>query len=198
MNYSMIASGLALLVALVPGPGTIHANETGKKIAELANKVYEELKQLKVTEVGVEGFNDTGRSHSSAGPLIQSRLMDELKKLDVTINPKANVYITGEFLPDKRPEEGHLGVKLICILREKDGEVVKQFTTTLGYKSNEDVVKLLALSVDFTEYVKADSKERNEHLKKQQEEPPAYTQKDKIKVRKDSPFAVEILAAMNR
>jgi len=195
MNYSPIASGLALLVALASCPGPARADDTSKKLGDLAKQIHAELEQMNYTEVGVEGFNDTGRLESSAGPMIQSRLIAELKKCGITINPKANVYVTGEYLTDKKAEKGYLGIKLVCILREQSGDEVKRFTTTIGYKSNEDLVKLLALSVDLTEYAKSDPEEVNKYLKEKKEEPQVYTKDDEIKVRKDSPFAVKILAA---
>ena len=197
MNRSAFAPGLALLVALLPGSPAARANETDKKLAELAKKVYDELEQLKSKEVYVARFNDEGHvaGQSGAGPMIQSRLSEECKKLGLRISDEANYKLTGEFLPDKKAEAGHLGLKLICVLREKDGEEHKRYTTTLGYKSNEDLIKLFALSVDLTEKYNDTPEEVNKYLKEKKAKPEVYTKGEEIKVRKGSPYAVKILAA---
>jgi len=51
------------------------------------------------------------------------------------------------------------------------------------------------MNADLKKQSKAEPIDRNETLKAQKERPPVYTEKDEIKVGKDSPFAVKILAA---
>jgi hypothetical protein len=198
MNRSAFAPGLALLVALLPGLPAARADETAKKLAELAKKVYDELEQLKTKEIYVERFTDGGHvaGQSGTGPMIQARLTEECKKLGLRISPDANYKLTGKFFPDKKmAEDGHLGLKLVCDLCEKDGEPHKQYTTILGYKSNEDLVKLFAMSVDLTEKYNDTPQEVNKYLKEKKAKPEVYAKAEEVKVRKDSPYAVKILAA---
>ena len=86
-------------------------------------------------------------------------------------------------------------IRLLATVRNKRGKKIDELSTDIGYRGNEDMVKLLAMNVDLSKHTKADREGQNAKLKRDLEKPPLYLPPGgtQIKVSDASPFAVEVL-----
>jgi hypothetical protein len=87
-----------LLVAATVLPGSepsLGTSELKYNLFTVAKQIAQTLKDEKQTTVAVQPF--TGPKDTSAGPMIQTILLAELKKQKVRIDEKAFVFLGGEY-----------------------------------------------------------------------------------------------------
>jgi len=186
-------AAMGLLLVLIPPPQAQAASEVREQIKLLAQDVARVLKDEGQGEIAVDVFTGPPAPTTSAGPMIQSALIEELQKLGVRVNDKAPVVVKGEYyiFDDDRMKE-YLTLRLEALVRNNKG---KQYTTWNGnvnYRGNEDLVKLLALNVDVSDKHKATREDVNTTIKKQVDKPPVATEENKAQVNPKGPYAVEV------
>jgi len=199
---ALMALGLAAFLAL----GSLWARPEGKDdreksfqdiMSELAKKLAKLCQNESQTAVAVGGWTDPPEAASSAGPKIQSALIEALGKLHIANNAKAAIVITGEYevIKDEKDEK-KLTLQLSVKAKKKGGKTLEEYQTLLGYGANEDLIKLLAITGDYEGQHNAGKEEKNEQMKQDYEKPKAYVApaSPKAQVAPTSPYAVEILA----
>ncbi len=187
---------LAAAVLLLASAAQAQASEVRSKVAGVAREIAKLLKEKAHTDAAVGEFTGPPVPASSAGPALELALKDELTKLKVTINDGAFIIIKGEyFILDDEKRSDELIVRVLITLRDKKRNPIKELTTDIGAKGNEDIIKLLAISVSNEDIPKADDESVNRRLKQRVENPPPLKLADtKIKASPDSAFAVEVLS----
>src|SRR5262245_17611903 len=87
---------LAIASCLLAGRAA-RASEVRSKVATFAREIARLLKDEMQTEVAVGEFTGPPAPTTSAGPMIQQALIEELRKQDVGVNEKAFVFVKGEY-----------------------------------------------------------------------------------------------------
>jgi len=194
----LIAAAVAVLGLLIQPAQRSEGSELQSKVNGLAKKIAQFIKDENQTEVALTDVVGPPDPATSAGPGIQTLLVHELQNLGIKINQKASLVIEGKYLRleedgDKKVED--LVVRLILFVSNKSGrrltEVSEDFTHKGG--GNVEIVKLLGMQVDLSKDTRANPDAINQKMKKQLEKPPLHLDDRKIKVSKDSKYAVEVL-----
>lgn len=190
--FALALMALALMLAPTPQPAA--SSQVREKAKVLALEIKQLLEDEGAKEIDVGEFTGPSHPSTSAGPMIQAALIDELKKAGVAINPKAKMVVKGEYyiLDDARKKD-ELVLRLEATVRNSSGRRFGTLSQELNFRNNEDLVKLLALSIDNTPTPNADRDDINKELKKATEEPPAAPKENKAQVNPAGPYAVEVL-----
>jgi hypothetical protein len=192
----MIGRWAAAIVtaALLSAPAAISASEVRAQLVDAAGEIARLLKDEKQTEVGIKEFTGPSLPSTSAGPMIQAVLLEELKKHKVGINDAAFVCVGGKyFVLDDMKSNNQLTVRLLLALRDKRGKKIAELARDIGYRGNEDLVKLLGMNADLQKLSRANRKTQNQKLRQQLKDPPLYIDGPKVKVGSASPYTVEVL-----
>ncbi len=112
------------------------------------------------------------------------------------INEDAFIFVKGDYeiLDDEKNSRKDLTVRLTATIKNKRGKKIDELTADIGYRGNEDLVKLLAINTDQSEHTKSDREGQNEKLKQDLKNPPLFLDGTKIKTKAGSPFAVEVFS----
>jgi hypothetical protein len=192
----MTGKWAAALVAavLLSVPAAVSASEVRGQLGDAAGEIARLLKDEEQREVAMKEFTGPSLPSTSAGPMIQAVLLEELKKRNVGISDGAFVCVGGEyFVLDDKKGNNELTVRLLISLRDRRGKKIAELARDIGYRGNEDLVKLLGMNADLRKMPRADGKARNQKLRQQWIEPPLYIDGTKVKVSAASPYAVEML-----
>jgi hypothetical protein len=124
--------------------------------------------------------------------MIQQGLIDELNELKIQVNQDAFVIAGGDFrVLQQKPE--FLEIRITIRIETKTGKRLDEIVKDIGFKSNEEIVKLLAMNTNQSRIMNADRETVNKHLKKELTSPPVALENSMVKTSKQSPYAVEIL-----
>jgi hypothetical protein len=192
------AAAAALLLLGAAADRATAASEVRSKLNHAAREIGQLLQDEKQTAVAIGEIAGPPLPKTSAGPMIQSVLVQELKKLKkpkVDIRDDAFVFITGEYfvLDNETKNREDLTVRLVINLKNKSGKKLSELNIDLGYRSNEDLIRLLAINADLEKYPNEVPIDQNKRLRQQLKEQPLKLDSTKIKVSVESPFAVEVL-----
>jgi hypothetical protein len=169
------------------------SGEIREKVTNFAKEIARLLKDEKQNQVAISEFTGPPTPKTSAGPMIQQILIEELGKLKVGINDDAFVFVGGNyFIVDNKA--GALTVRIQMRVDTKSGKRIDEIVADIGFRGNDDLVKLLALNTDNTERLKSDRETVNEKLKEELKAPPLFIEATKVKTRSNSPYAIEILS----
>jgi hypothetical protein len=207
----LLPAAVAAVLLLGPVATRTPASEVRSKLVEAAKElallIKGEQKNKDKNQVAIKEFTGPALPRTSAGPMIQTILVEELTKLKVAVEDGAFLFVGGEYfvLEDEQGRTEDLTVRLVITLRNKSGAKVGEVNKDIGYKGNEDLVKLLAINANLEKVPRADRERQNQYLRQQYNHQvpqgkkprkghlPLKLASTKIKVSPDSPYAVEVL-----
>ena len=168
------------------------AGEFHDSLAGFASEIAKILKDEKQNQVAIAEFAGPPSPKTSTGPMIQQGLINELNELKIQVNQDAFVIAGGDFrVLQQKPD--FLEVRITIRIETKSGKRLDEIVKDIGFKSNEDIVKLLAMNTNQSRIMNADRETVNKHLKKELKSPPVALEDSMVKTGKQSPYAVEIL-----
>jgi hypothetical protein len=191
----LLPAVVAVVLLLVPAAALAPASEVRNKLVGATKELARLIKDENQTQVAIKEFTGPALPRTSAGPMIQTILLEELKKHNIQVNPNAFLFVGGEYfvLEEEKVKSEDLTVRLLITLRNKKAKKLVELNIDIGYRGNDDLIKLLALNADLEKYPKADREGQNQQLRKQYDRPPLKLESTKIKVSPNSKYAVEVL-----
>jgi len=192
----IVVAAAALGLVLLPAPRKAEGSELPDKLKAMVKKVKELLTNENQTTVAIGEFTGPPPPPFGFGAGIQSRLVEELAKLEVRIDQKSSLTVKGEYLPIEGENKEDLILRVVLNIRNKMGKLVQEISEDLpGHKpgNNEIIVKTVGIQVDLSKKTKASHEDQNHEIKRQMETPPLKIDDCKVKTSAESPYAVEVL-----
>jgi len=186
----------ALLLA--PHRGRADGEALDARLSSLAKKLAAAVKERDKTSVALGDL--AGPSDVTSGSGVRSLFADKLRAQGVKIDEKAALRVEGKFFVltrDGRDEEVKgLVVRFVVSLVDRQGKKLYETSDDLTFKNggNAEIVKLLGLQVDLSDYLKANPEDLNHEIKRQMKKQPLHLADGKVRTTKYSPFAVEVFA----
>lgn len=179
-----------LAVSALPPPPAVAANDLNQVLAEMAKKIKLLLDQKGIDAIAVGEFTAPAKLTASAGPAIAKCLADELKRLGVTVKPKAEFEVNGRYQDVDDKETQLLAVQIKARVVDRAGDEIMVLEPRAIFN-----MTTIALLTGVTVVMPADGtvQERNEALVEALDEPEAHFDGSRITAGADSPYAIEIL-----
>jgi hypothetical protein len=185
---------LALVFLLLAGKPAVGAENLRQEIAALAKDIANVMKSRKQDAIAVGEFSGPAKIPTSAGPAIQQCLVDELKKVGVTVNSKANLEVKGDYRDGVDKETKLTVIKLQARVLDENGDMVIELARAVF--GNAELASLMGATTSL--HPKKDMEYRNKELSQSLKKPSVFIQGSKVTSSKGSPYAVELLTGKGK
>jgi hypothetical protein len=183
-----IARLTVLILALFSVPA--QAGEAlNRELAEVARGLKQLLTGRGQDAIAVGAFTGPARALASGGAGIKQALIEELKKQDVRVDPKATLEVKGDYLDAEDRATGLLSLLLKARVLDRAGAEVTTFDRQLF--GIADMTAVLGTTVQLPPI--PDEKLRDQKLRAAQDQPQVHLAGTRISAAPDSPYALEIL-----
>ncbi len=186
---------VAVLVAgwLVAPPAALASTEALRaELAAVAKSVKDLLEEEKRSSVAVGEFSGPAALDSQFGPGIGAVLAEELAKLGLTVDRKAELCVCGNYADDTTTVRGEprLVMNINARVLKRNGDELHRIKTRV-IRDNTTIAKAAGVTASLSP--NGSALQRNEEIRRAIEAPSAVVRGAKVAARADSPFAVEVL-----
>lgn len=191
-------SAMFVLCTLVPSLRAAEPRQDPLRyeMAEMAKTVKGILDEEKQSAIAVGDFNGPPRLDSQFGPGIQTMLADELTRLGVSVNKRADLTIAGNYSDATEDLNGgeQMVLKIHSRILSRNGEEIVKLTQRLRPRritDNTTIAKVTGATVSLPPA--GDKPTRNNEIKKALDKPTVCLDGTKISAKPGAHLAVEIL-----
>ncbi len=181
----MIAASLVLAI----GSPARASNNLRLEMAEVAKKVKELLDGRGDDSIAVGQFTGPSHMSSNSGPAIAKMLGEELEKVGVKVQKRANLEMKGDYLDVEDKKNKQMAALLKGRILDRSGTVITEFER--GIFGDETLASMFGLTVQLPP--SGDLKARDKALREGFDNPKTYITSTRISAGPGSPYAVEML-----
>jgi hypothetical protein len=184
---------MVLSVAITTGTAWAQQqpDDLHREMAEYAKQVKSLLDQKGHDSVAVGDFHAPARLASSAGPAIANALGEELKKLGVTVNRRAELEVNGEFRDAEDRKSRLLTVEIKARVVDRAGVELVAFEPRGLF--NVSLIAAITGISSVSLPANADDKQVNKALDIAIRDPKVNLSGTRISTTASSPYAIEVL-----
>jgi len=183
---------LGVLVGGSSGFGTrsaMAADDLGKEMAKLSQKIKLLLDQKGMDSIAVGDFTAPAKLAASAGPSIAKCLSDELNKMGVTVKRRSDLEVNGRYHDVNGGDANQLGIQIKAHIVDSSGDEI----LTLEPRAVFDLTTIASLAgLTVSMPTEATTKERNDAITDAVDTPSVQIANTRISAASDSPYAIEI------